>query len=76
MITETEMQRILTVLKNPRDRAFISSLYDSGCRIEELITLKNRDISFDQYGSYFQLRERLVTERSGLWAVQLPCPCS
>lgn len=66
MITETEMQRILAVLKNPRDRAFISSLYDSGCRIGELITLKNRDISFDQYGAILS-----VTGKTGYRKVRI-----
>ena len=51
LITEAEIALILENCKNSRDRALFSLLYDSGCRIGELMTLKNRDIDFDQYGA-------------------------
>lgn len=51
LITEAEMSLILENCKNARDRALFSLLYDSGCRIGELMTLKNKDVDFDQYGS-------------------------
>jgi integrase len=55
MITEPEVQKILSFLKNPRDRAILSTLYDPGCRIGELLTLKNKDINFDQYGAFLSV---------------------
>lgn len=51
LITESEMSLILENCKNPRDRALFSLLYDSGCRIGELMTLRNKDVDYDQYGA-------------------------
>ncbi len=51
LITEDEMSGILANCKNARDRALFSLLYDSGCRIGELVTLRNSDIQFDEYGA-------------------------
>ena len=36
--------------KNQRDKLLIWLLYDSGCRIGELLTLKFKDIEFDEQG--------------------------
>jgi hypothetical protein len=36
--------------ESARDKAVVSLLYESGCRIGELCSLKLRHISFDQYG--------------------------
>ena len=51
MITENEVERLVNVLKNARDRAITYTLYDSGCRIGELLTLRNMDVEFDEYGT-------------------------
>ena len=51
MITEEEVEKLVNVLKNARDRALIYALYDSGCRIGELLTLRNKHIKFDEYGA-------------------------
>ena len=66
MITELEVQKILSFLKNPSDRAVLSTLYDSGCRIGELLTFKNRDINFDQYGAILS-----VTGKTGYRKVRV-----
>jgi integrase len=50
MITEDEMAGILEACRNPRDRALFSLLYDSGCRVGEVMSLKLRDMEFDDYG--------------------------
>ncbi len=51
MIIEEEVKELVNVLKNARDRALIYALYDSGCRIGELLTLRNKHIKFDEYGA-------------------------
>lgn len=51
MITEDEVQKIVDALTNPRDRAFKHTLYDSGGRIGELLTLTNKDVGFEEYGA-------------------------
>ncbi|MCL5439619.1 MAG: site-specific integrase [Candidatus Thermoplasmatota archaeon] len=66
MITEIEIDKIIAALKNPRDRAFVYTLYDSGCRMGELLTLKNKDIEFDEYGAILS-----VTGKTGYRKVRV-----
>ncbi|MEK6819056.1 MAG: tyrosine-type recombinase/integrase, partial [Nanoarchaeota archaeon] len=47
---EEDITKMLNFTKNPRDRAVIMSLYESGCRVGEFIKLRIKDISFDNYG--------------------------
>jgi integrase len=51
VISETEMKQLLDACMNMRDKALISLLYDSGCRISELLTMNRKDLAFDQYGA-------------------------
>ncbi|MEM0195771.1 MAG: tyrosine-type recombinase/integrase, partial [Thermoplasmatales archaeon] len=51
LITEEEVEKLVKNAKNSRDRALIYLLYDSGCRIGELLNLKNKDVPPpDDYG--------------------------
>lgn len=50
IITQAEERDMLAQCKNPRDKCYISLLYDSGCRISELLTLKIGDVQRDEYG--------------------------
>ena len=50
LITRQEYENTLDSCMNARDRALISTLYDSGCRIGELLSLRIRDAQSDQYG--------------------------
>jgi site-specific recombinase XerD len=54
MITQEELLRLINVAKTSRDRAFVSTLYESGCRIGELLLLKIGHVQFDSLGA--QLR--------------------
>jgi len=49
MLTEDEIQILIDSATNPRDKAFISVLYESGCRIAEILNMKIKHISFDEY---------------------------
>ena len=66
MITEEEVQKLVGALKNSRDRALTYTLYDSGCRIGELLTLRNKDIAFDDYGAILS-----VTGKTGYRKVRV-----
>lgn len=50
MITEEELQRAIDVCNNPRDKCILSVLYESGCRIGEIASLRIGNISFDKHG--------------------------
>lgn len=51
VLSKKEVLRMIDMERNIRNRAFISTLYDSGCRIGEMMTLKIRNVSFDKYGT-------------------------
>ena len=49
-ISQEEVDLLITSCDNARDKAIISLLFDSGMRIGELLTLKIKDVVFDNYG--------------------------
>jgi integrase/recombinase XerD len=44
LLTEKEIARMIRAAVNARDRAFISTLYESGCRIGEILGLKLKHV--------------------------------
>jgi len=49
-ISQEEVDLLIASCDNARDKAIISLLYDSGIRIGELLTLRIKDVVFDNYG--------------------------
>ncbi len=49
LITRYDIEKLINACNNTRDKTLISLLYDSGCRIGEILTLKMNDIVFDEY---------------------------
>ena len=66
LITVEEVEKIVSVLNNARDKAIVYALYDSGCRIGELLTLRNKDVEFDEYGAILS-----VTGKTGYRKVRV-----
>jgi len=50
LLTE-EVKRFVKHVANLRDKALILTLYKSGCRIGELLSLRIRNVQFDDYGT-------------------------
>jgi len=50
LLTKEEVERLANVANNSRDRALVLVLYESGCRVSELLSLKIKNIQFDEYG--------------------------
>lgn len=50
LITRADINEMIRNCNNARDKAIISILYDSGCRIGEILSLKISDIVYDEYG--------------------------
>lgn len=50
LITEEEIEKMIEHAYHPRDKALISVLYESGCRIGELASLHLKNVKFDKYG--------------------------
>jgi site-specific recombinase XerD len=66
LLTSDEILKIADQTLNSRDRAFILSLYDSACRIGEILPVKIKDIEFDQYGCKIN-----VTGKTGFRPIRL-----
>ena len=56
LLTRDEILALIEVAKQPRDKALIGLLYESGCRIGELARLQWRDIAFEE--EWVELRVR------------------
>ena len=50
LVTEEDVKRLIEVGENSRDKALVSMLYESGCRIGEIATLQIYNVKFDDYG--------------------------
>ena len=55
LLTEEDVLRIARAATNLRDRALVLMLYESGCRIGELVTLRMKNVQFDQYGAVLRV---------------------
>ena len=58
LITEEEFRKILTGCRNHRDKAIIAVLYETGCRIGELLSLRIKHVQFDEYGGVVWFPQR------------------
>ena len=66
MLSEEDIKKLLNFADNPRDRAFISILYESGCRIGEMLFLRIKHVKFDKYGA-----QLLVNGKTGFRRVRI-----
>lgn len=51
LLTEDEVKKMAEAASNPRDRALVLVLYESGCRIGEILSLKIKNVQFDDHGA-------------------------
>jgi integrase/recombinase XerD len=58
-----DVQKLIDAATNARDKALISILYDSGCRISELLTLRIRNVEFDDYGAVLHVNGKTGQRR-------------
>lgn len=61
LLTEPEVLAMIETTRNPKDRALIAVLWDTGARIGEVGTLLLKNIKFDEYGA-----EILVNGKTGM----------
>jgi len=50
MITEEEINTVMSKCNNIRDKCLLSVLYESGCRIGEIASMRIGNVIFDKYG--------------------------
>lgn len=51
LLTPEEVKRIAEAALHPRDKALALVLYESGCRIGELLSMRIKSVQFDEYGA-------------------------
>jgi len=66
MLTEDEVKRLADQAPSIRDKAFIMTLYESGCRIGEILPMKLKSLHFDEYGAQLH-----VTGKTGYRRVRI-----
>lgn len=73
ILVPVEVKAMIEAADNPRDRAFVSVLYESAARIEEMVVhervknkiipVKQKDLVFDQYGAVLMLNGKTGMRR-------------
>lgn len=66
IVTEEEIMRMVKVADHPRDKALVSTLYESAAREGEMRTLRNKDIKFDKFGAVI-----MVAGKTGVRPIRL-----
>ncbi|KCZ71398.1 site-specific recombinase XerD [Candidatus Methanoperedens nitroreducens] len=66
MLSEEEIEKMISACEHPRDRALVACLYESGGRISEIGNLKIKHIKFDQYGAVL-----MVGGKTGMCRVRI-----
>lgn len=51
ILTPKEIEQLIDACRNPRDKALISFLYESGCRKGELVSIRIENVVFTDYGA-------------------------
>src|SRR2546430_4229863 len=63
LLTREDVQALIHVCQNERDRAFVALLADSGTRISESLTVRIRDVSLDQSGMVLNVQGKTGERR-------------
>lgn len=49
LLTEEDVTKLIEAAQHPRDKALVFLLYESGCRIGELLNVKIKNVLFDRF---------------------------
>jgi integrase len=63
MLNDDDIEKMVNAVSHPRNKAFIMTLAESGCRIGEILTLTKKKICFDDKGAYFLVDGKTGTRR-------------
>lgn len=63
LLTQKEVMKMIDAAENPRDKAIIAFLYESGCRVGELLSMRIKHLSFDEYGAKAVLKGKTGMRR-------------
>lgn len=63
LLTEDEVKKLAETCQNQRDRALILVLYETGCRVGEILPLTVGDVQFDTHGAVMILKGKTGPRR-------------
>ncbi|MEM3012579.1 MAG: tyrosine-type recombinase/integrase [Candidatus Hadarchaeales archaeon] len=63
LLTEEEVKKLIEAARHPRDKALVATLYESGCRVGELLSMGIKHVSFDDYGCQLIVRGKTGMRR-------------
>lgn len=66
LLTAAEVKSIVEAATDPRDKAMMMVLYESGCRCGELLSLRVKSVRFDDYGAQI-----VVDGKTGMRRIRL-----
>jgi len=76
LLTPGEVKSLISACMNQRDKAIIGALYDSGCRIGELLQMRIRDFRTDEYGAVFMVDGKTGSRRVRVVGDSIPLVCA
>ncbi|MCD6492598.1 MAG: tyrosine-type recombinase/integrase [Archaeoglobaceae archaeon] len=62
LLTEDDIKKMIGACKNPRDRALIAVLWESGFRVGELGNMRVRDVELTDEGTWIKLFGKTVKD--------------
>ena len=63
LLTESEIEELIRNAENIRDKALLSTLAESGCRVSEIGLMKIKHISFEEYGARLTVSGKTGTRK-------------
>lgn len=64
--TEEDVIKLINAADNPRDKALIAGIFESGCRVGELASRRIKHVQFDKYGAVV-----IVEGKTGMRRIRL-----
>ncbi len=71
LLSPEEVKSMIEACDHPRDRALVSVLYESGCRVGEFLGLNIKNVEFDQYGAVVRLNPDEGALKTGTRRIRL-----
>jgi site-specific recombinase XerD len=63
LLSESDVEALISAAMEIRTKALVATLYDSGCRASELLGMRIRDVSADDYSAIIVLRGKTGARR-------------
>jgi len=71
LLSEEHIVQMINACRSVRDRAIVAVLYDSGCRVGEIRTMKIKSVTFDKYGAKIHVKGK-TGDRSLRLTISVP----